>query len=309
MTNTTINGKAPGHFIINMVTILGEGVRHIALDDISFLCLNDDTLFYDGGSASIGRVRAALFFTEKNDLYTYLLDMFQYGRDIAGRKRKKRKQYLFVEEYEWDAIPTSTALEEAQKEIDAQVKSLQGLGFDLTQSIHIPAAAQAAIIKGIVTSGALLHDLPNWKPGKITSGPLLKASAAFLCLMNIWMDKAFSKAFIANNPVPDFDYIEKHIVDVFKYEALLNGVDFDKGTCTAEGYRWMQEFEATRNKVLPQDFNKHVTFDEFMRLDSNLDKWRFHVINQYTKNYMFTISRNGVTISQKNPSSEKTSNK
>ncbi|VUZ38820.1 unnamed protein product [Hymenolepis diminuta] len=88
MTNITINGKAPGHFIINMVTILGDGVRYLSLDDISFLCLNDDTLLYDGGSASIGRVRAALFFTEKNDVHTYLLDMFQYGRDVAGRKRK-----------------------------------------------------------------------------------------------------------------------------------------------------------------------------------------------------------------------------
>ncbi|VUZ44511.1 unnamed protein product [Hymenolepis diminuta] len=121
---------------------------------LSFLCLNDDTLFYDGGSASIGRVRAAFFFTEENDLHTYLLDVLQYGRDIAGRKRKKRKQYLFIEEYEWDTMPTSTALEEAQQEIDSQVKSLQGLGFDLGQSTYISAAAQAAIIKGIVMSGS-----------------------------------------------------------------------------------------------------------------------------------------------------------
>ncbi|VUZ56640.1 unnamed protein product [Hymenolepis diminuta] len=232
MTNTTINGKAPGHFVIIMVTNFGDGVRYLSLDNISFLCLNDDTLFYDDGSASIGRVRAALFFTEKNDLHTYLLDVLQYGRDIAGRKRKKRKQYLFIEEYEWDTMPTSTALEEAQQEIDSQVKSLQGLGFDLGQSTYIPAAAQAAIIKGIVTSGALLHDLPSWKPGKLSSGPLLKASAAFLFLMNIWMDKAYGKAYIGNNTVPDFEYLEKHIIDVFK--TWLNNVFLANGIVPLE---------------------------------------------------------------------------
>ncbi|VUZ44505.1 unnamed protein product [Hymenolepis diminuta] len=65
-------------------------------------------------------------------------------------------------------------------------------------------------------SGALLHDLPNWKPDKLTSGPLLKASAAFLFLMNIWMDKAYSKAYISNDSFPESEYIEKNIIDVYK---------------------------------------------------------------------------------------------
>ncbi|VDL58590.1 unnamed protein product [Hymenolepis diminuta] len=118
--------------------------------------------------------------------------------------------------------------------------------------------------------------------------------------MNIWMDKAYSKAYIGNDSFPEFEYLEKNIIDVYKYEAPLNGVDYDKGTCTAQGWRWVQENEVARKKLLPKDFNKNVTFDEFMRLDSNLDKWRTHVINQYTKNYMFTVSRNGVQITQIN---------
>ncbi|VDL64841.1 unnamed protein product [Hymenolepis diminuta] len=91
--------------------------------------------------------------------------------------------------------------------------------------------------------------------------------------MNIWMDKAYSKAYISNDSFPESEYLEKNIIDVYKYEALLNGVDFDKSTCTAHGFRWIQENEVARKKLLPKDFNKHVTFDEFMTLDSNLDNY------------------------------------
>ncbi|KAM3171139.1 hypothetical protein ACTXT7_017222 [Hymenolepis weldensis] len=153
--------------------------------------------------------------------------MFQYGRDVAGRKRKKRKQYLFAEEYEWDTIPTSTALEEAQHEIDAQVHSLQGLGFDLAQSTYIPAAAQIAIMKGIAEAGALLHSVPTWKPKKLMLGNLLKASITFLFLLGIWMDDSYSKGKVNKSNNAAYLDLDKYTIDVYKYESLLNGVNWD----------------------------------------------------------------------------------
>nr|CDS32660.1 expressed protein [Hymenolepis microstoma] len=293
MTHDTINGKAPGHFVISMVTILGDGVRYIALDDISFLCLNGDTLFYHCGSAYVGPIKAAIFFSEKNDMHTYLLDVSKYGRDLAGRKRKKRNQYLYVEEYEWDAIPTSTAIEEAQQEIDAQYAILQGLGFNISESIRLPVTA---VLKTILRYGAVLRASPFFlDAGKIQFNhpDLFKTSGAFLFLLQLWQDKAYYHVPKENEIIRKQD-----LIDAFNYEALIHGVDFFKNQLEADGWEWLQ---AKRRELTTyfqtRDYEYYADYNEHMQKTGDFDVWA----NQIILNYIIDHSNAPATKSEDYP--------
>ncbi|VDL63769.1 unnamed protein product [Hymenolepis diminuta] len=89
--------------------------------------------------------------------------------------------------------------------------------------------------------------------------------------------------FIGNNPFPDHDLLRTGPIDVFKYEALLYGVDFFNMTCTAKGAQFLRKkFEQLTAIIANHEpYEFYNDFDEHMRKTGDYAIW---------KNYLSTVS-------------------
>lgn len=95
-------------------------------------------------------------------MYTYLLDVYQFGKPIAEKKQRRRRLYMYAEEYEWDAIPTSSLIEQAQAYIAQNMQDLQRFASQMAGRQRIDQSIQYAIIEKICKAGRELLK-PDYK--------------------------------------------------------------------------------------------------------------------------------------------------
>ncbi|VDN99557.1 unnamed protein product [Rodentolepis nana] len=257
-------------------------------DDVDFLCINDGNIFFRDHCEYADKIEGILIFTRKSSMYSFLLDVYKYGSAIALQRRKRPKLYLYADTYLWDFVPDSTTLNEVQHIFDSEVKGLQGLGFDLHESLesglmyNIPYKAQLYILQQIIEWGGAWTNASknNWQG--ITK-PSVQASSMLFFFLKIWADPQYSHSIgMTEDPDKDilFQFLEKYAVDVFKYECLLYGVNLFKDAVVGNGKKWLREKYLKFKEYLNNPDN---TFDGDLRghvAESNASYW---LLKQYIK--------------------------
>ncbi|VDL58349.1 unnamed protein product, partial [Hymenolepis diminuta] len=135
---------------------------------------------------------------------------------------------------------------ELYKQLKDDKENLREFGESVARAVHLNRSESKVTLNEIKKN---LHRYDTRKPhtrSQTVTGrrsdllqlPLNKKSSNYESLMEAirkWQDN------LRNNPLPDHDLLRTGPVDVFKYEALLYGVDFLNMTCTAKGAQWLRK--------------------------------------------------------------------